>query len=137
VALGLRSGTVGAPHQSWRRESYGAWRHRIFGTKQRGGHEESYIGFGRREEAMPRARGRSATSLVQDVGGGLPRWSPGSQFQAHGPVSRSSSSSFAPIVVRSYESRMHGEIMMLGFYVLRLKIETNPGLFIGFFEMIS
>jgi hypothetical protein len=128
---------MGASHRSQCRVSYGAWWHVIFGAKQRGGHEESYLGFGRREEAMPRARGRSATSLVQDVGGGLPRWSPGSQFQAHGPVSRSSSSSFAPIVVRSYESRMHGEIMMLGFYVLRLKIETNPGLFIGFFEMIS
>jgi hypothetical protein len=39
--------------------------------------------------------------------------------------------------VRSYESRVHRGIMMLGFLVLRLKIGTNPGLFIGVSGMVS
>jgi hypothetical protein len=50
---------------------------------------------------------------------------------------RSSSSSHAPFVVRSYESREHGGITMLGFLVLWLTIGTNPGLFIGVFGMVS
>jgi hypothetical protein len=82
---------------------------------QHGSHEESYLGFGGREEAVPRARSDGATSLIWDIGSGLPRRSPDSQFRSYGSASRSSSSSYAPIVVRSYESHMHGEIMMLGF----------------------
>jgi hypothetical protein len=61
------------------------------------------------------ARGDGAPSLVRDVGGGLPRRSPGSQFRSRGSASRSSSSSYAPIVVRSYESRVYGGITVLGF----------------------
>jgi hypothetical protein len=95
--------------------SYVALWHGIFGAKQRGGHEESYLGFGGREEAIPRARGIGVASAVRDVNGGLLRWSPGSQFRSGGSASRYSSSSYAPIMVRSYELRMHGEIMMLGF----------------------
>jgi hypothetical protein len=103
AALGLRGGVVGAPHQSWRRASYGAWQHRIFGAKQHGGHEESYLGFGGREEAVPRAHGVGATSPVQDDGGGLPRWSPGSQFQSHG----STSSSLPPPMLQSWWEAMN------------------------------
>jgi hypothetical protein len=62
---------VGAPHRSRRRTSYGSWWHGIFGAKQRGGHKESYLGFGGREEAVPRARDDGAASPDQDVDGGL------------------------------------------------------------------
>jgi hypothetical protein len=61
---------VGTPHQSWRRVSYGAWRHDIFGAKHCGGHDESYLWFGGRKEAVPRARGDGAASPVWDVCGG-------------------------------------------------------------------
>jgi hypothetical protein len=113
---------VGEPHWSQRRVSYGPRWHGIFG-----GREESYLRFGGCKDTMPRARGVDAASPVWDVGSGLPRQSPGSQFWSRGSVSRSSCSSYAPIVVRSYESCMRGEITMLGSYVLRLKIGTNPG----------
>jgi hypothetical protein len=115
VALGLRGGAVGAPHQSRRRASYGVRRHGICGAKQCGGHEESYLGFGGHEEAVPRARGVGAASPVRDVSGGLPRRSPGSQFCFRDSTSRSSSSSYAATVVRSYESRVPEKIMKLGF----------------------
>jgi hypothetical protein len=52
-----------------------------------------------------RTGGDGAAPPARVVGGGLPRRSPGSQFQPHG--SASWSSSYAPIVVRGYELRVH------------------------------
>jgi hypothetical protein len=83
------------------------------------------------------ARGDGAASPDRDVGGGSLRQSPGSKTRSQGFTVRSSSSSYAPITVRSYESCMHRGITMLGFLVLRLKIGTNLGLFIGVFGMDS
>jgi hypothetical protein len=128
---------MGTPHRSQCRTSYGARQRMIFSAKQRGGHEESYLGFGRREEAVLRARDTGVTSPDRDVGGGSLRRSPGSQFWSRGFTVRSSSSSYAPIVVRSYESRLHRGIMMLGFLVLRLTIGTYPRLFIEVSSMVS
>jgi hypothetical protein len=99
----LHGGAMGAPHRSQRRTGYGARRHRIFSAKQHGGHKESYLGFSGREEAVPRARGNGAASPDQDVGGGSLRRSSSSQIRSRGFAARSSSSSYAPIVVRSNE----------------------------------
>jgi hypothetical protein len=66
AALGLHGGAMGAPHWSRRRTSYGARWHEIFGAKQHGGHEESYLGFGRREEVVPRARGEGVLPCSTD-----------------------------------------------------------------------
>jgi hypothetical protein len=90
-----------------------------------------------RREVVTRTRGDRAASSDQDVGGGSLRRSPGSENRSQGFAVRSSSSSYAPIMVRSYESHAHRGITMLGFFLLRLKIGINPGLFIGFFGMDS
>jgi hypothetical protein len=68
--LGLHSGAMGAPHRSHHRMSYGVRRRGIFGAKQHGGHEESYLRFGGSEKVMPSARGIGAGSPDRDVGGG-------------------------------------------------------------------
>jgi hypothetical protein len=73
---------MGAPHRSQHRTSYKARWHRIFGTKQRSGHEESYLGLGGREEEVPSARGDSTASPDWDIGGGSLRRSLVSQLQS-------------------------------------------------------
>jgi hypothetical protein len=52
---------------------YGAWRHGIFGVKQRGGHGESYLGFVGRGEVLPRAHsdGMLPCSMNFDESGAL------------------------------------------------------------------
>jgi hypothetical protein len=64
--LGLHGSVMGAPHRSRCRTGYGARRHGIFDAKQRGGHEESYLGFGRCEVAVPRARGDGVLPCLTD-----------------------------------------------------------------------
>jgi hypothetical protein len=73
-------------------------------------------------EAATRARGDGVASPELNDGGGSLRRSPESKTLSQGFTVRSSSTSYALITVRSYESRAHGGITMLGFFVLRLKI---------------
>jgi hypothetical protein len=57
---------MGAPHRSRRGTSYGAQWHGLFGAKQRGSQEESYLGFGGCEEAVPRACGYGVPPCSMD-----------------------------------------------------------------------
>jgi hypothetical protein len=83
---------------------------------------------------VPRGHGVATASPVRDVGSGLPRWSPGSQFWSRGSASRSRSCSNRSenlLIARAWRNH---DARVLG---LAAKIGTNPGLFIGVFGMVS
>jgi hypothetical protein len=69
VALGLHGGAMEAPHRSRRGMTYEAQWRGIFDAKQCSGDEESYLGFDRHEEAVPRARGDGVLPYSTDFDG--------------------------------------------------------------------
>jgi hypothetical protein len=93
-------------------------------------HDEPHIGLILAQVVATRARRNGAAFSDLNIDGGSLRRSPDSRNRSQGFTVRSSSS-YAPIAVRNYESRVYRGIMMLGFFVLMLKIGINLGLSIG------